>query len=506
MKISNTIKDSTIYAGVSRVGAQVSNAVSKCALAILPILGSSHFPAVRPFGVEEIFGKTLEKKIETPTTVDDVQRIVKDARAKNETIAVLGAGMSQGTQTVPTAQGCLVSTQYLNHIRVNAEDNTVTVGSGATWEEVQKALDKEGKSAIVKQASDLFSIGGSIGINCHGWAHEVGTIAKTVRSITMVDANGDVRHVAQGDPLFSCLFGTLGYFGIIVEATFDVVPNDVLIEEAVLVDRDQFQTVYEQEVKGRDRPLFRGRIVPDLWSDDPLREIYLVSYRKAGEEEALAPRVWTQEPKQGTLKERIALKLISYVSLSSFHSLTKRYWDLEKKVMQMQRAMTRNEALHPPINAMKILHNSKVHAEWLQEYFVEKEKLPAFLQFLGSELKASDVKLVNASVRPVPQDDISILPYAEKERYAVVLCFAQEKTDTEIAKTRAWMERVNAHLARTGGVFYQAYMPYATVAEFEACYGKERIEEMRRLKEQFDPQHLFGNAHTAKYYDQKESV
>ena len=115
--------------------------------------------------------------------------------------------------------------------------------------------------------------------------------------------------------------------------------------------------------------------------------------------------------------------------------------------------MTRNEALHPPINSFKFLHHSGLHAQWLQEYFVDKDKLANFLRFLGAELKANQVKLINATIRPTPKDEISILPYAEKDRYAVVICFAQKKTDEAIAHTRQWIENVNAYLASDGGIF-----------------------------------------------------
>ena len=169
--------------------------------------------------------------------------------------------------------------------------------------------------------------------------------------------------------------------------------------------------------------------------------------------------------------------------------------------MFSERKITRNQALHPPINAFKLMHESDLHAQWLQEYFIEPSKLANFIRFLGAELKANDVPLINATIRPTPKDDISILPYAEEDRYGVVICFAQEKTPAAIEKTKRWIENVNAYLAASNGVFYQAYMPYATREQFEACYGAARIEQMRILKQQFDPNHVFGNAHTAKYYD-----
>ena len=159
------------------------------------------------------------------------------------------------------------------------------------------------------------------------------------------------------------------------------------------------------------------------------------------------------------------------------------------------RKLTRNEALHPPINSFNMLHHSNLQAQWLQEYFVTEEHLPHFLRFLGATLKANDVRLINATIRPTPKDPISILPYAEKDRHAVVICFAQEKTNQAMEKTRQWIQKVNAHLLDQGDIYYQAYMPDTSREQFESCYGKQRVANLRRLKLKYDPEHRFGNAH-----------
>jgi FAD/FMN-containing dehydrogenase len=145
--------------------------------------------------------------------------------------------------------------------------------------------------------------------------------------------------------------------------------------------------------------------------------------------------------------------------------------------------------------------NSELRTQWLQEYFIKPEHLAGFLDYLGSVLRRNDVRLINATIRPTPQDKFSILPYAEQDRYAVVLCFSQVKTPKEMTRTKAWIDEVNNEIIRTGDVYYQAYMPFTTREQFEACYGVERVKEMRRLKALHDPDHVFGNAHTKKYFD-----
>jgi FAD/FMN-containing dehydrogenase len=473
---------------------------------------------IRPFGVEKVFGKTVENGIDCPKSVSDVQQTVRKAKEKGEQISIIGAGMSQGTQTVPSKPyQRVIHMKHLNSVAVDGENNAVTVGAGATWEEVQLALDKEGKSTIVKQASDPFSIGGSIGINCHGWAHKYGAIANTVRSLKIVDAEGILRTLPRPRPgvaiedltddeqLFKCMFGTLGYFGVVVEATFDIVDNEELVESTEEVSLDQYTSSYAK-IADADVPLFGGRLVLDGLHDDPLREVFMVSYRRPDQgSRSLAGRAIQEEPKWGKRLERIALKLVAHLPHFAAKRLISNFWDKEKAAMLSDRIVTRNQALHPPINAFKILHHSDLHAQWLQEYFVKGDKLPNFLRFLGAELKAHNVRMINATIRPTPRDEISILPYAEKDRHAVVICFAQKKTEAAMEETQKWMQRVNEFLVNDGGVFYQAYMPFATREQFETCYGPERVAEMRKLKGKFDPAHRFGNAHTAKYYDQKET-
>ncbi len=461
-----------------------------------------HSKEVRPFGVEGVYGQKVDQ-IFYPKNVDELRALVQQARLDRKQISIIGAGMSQGTQTVPhNGSQVVINLKHFNHIALSQDRQTVQVGAGATWEEVQIALNDQGKSTIVKQASDPFSIGGSIGINCHGWAHEFGAISSTVESLEIIDANGEFRRVNAGDEQFRCMFGTLGYFGIIVSATLRVADNENLIQKAEEIDIDQFHEHYQTKVRGRDIPLFGGRLSLDNLKGPPLSKVCMVTYEKDPAAPGAAPTEdFSPEGKWGTRIERGALKMISHLSNFSISILTGLFWAREKAQMLAGRKLSRNEALHPPINAFKMLHHSNLHTQWLQEYFIKPENLPDFIRFLGNELKANDVRLINATIRPTPRDPVSILPYAEQDRYAVVICFSQVKSEKEMGKTQKWIEKLNQYLIDHGDVYYQAYMPFTTRVQFETCYGRERVAELRRLKQHYDPGHLFGNAHTAKYFD-----
>lgn len=459
---------------------------------------------IRPFGVEEQFGKKVEK-IYYPTTIEELKDLVKKAKQENKRISIIGAGMSQGNQTIPSDDRHLViHTKQLNQMEFGTQN--VKVQAGATWEQIQLEANKRGKSVIVKQASDIFSVGGSIGINCHGWAHEYGAIASTVESLEIIDANGELKTLTPKDELFGCFFGTLGYFGIVVSATLKLENNCNLVEKTVEVELKEFIDHYKNKIKNCDIPLFGGRLVLDNLASNPLQQVYMVSYEKENKkgivgQEPPVKSDFKLEDKYGKRLERIALQALGRLSYFSTRRLISALWNKEKQSMLSSKKLTRNEALHPPINAFKMLHNSNLHTQWLQEYFIKEEHLPNFLRFLGAELKANDVRLINATIRPTPKDSVSVLPYAEQDRYGVVICFSQMKTESEIERTKQWISRVNEYVIDQGDIYYQAYMPFTTQQEFEKCYGKERIENMRKLKQKYDPENLFGNCHTKKYFD-----
>lgn len=469
---------------------------------------------VLPFGVERSFGTTLCRPIEYPMNAEDLQKVIQQAVQSQQQVSVIGEGMSQGWQTIPMdSDQCVIHTRKLKQITVDVGKNTVTVGAGVTWEELQLRLDPVGKSSIVKQASDVFSIGGSIGINCHGWAHQEGAIAKTVVSLKIIDATGQIRILSRprdevsleelsGDEqLFKCMFGTMGYFGVIVEATLQIVDNEVFMEDVQQVNTSEFERLYQEIEHDPAIPLFGGRLSLDAIQGNPLREVSMLSYRKTAAQGVIAQRRIELEPVRGTRISRIGLQLLGYIPAFAARRLTSWFWSAENEAMGEGRTMTRNEALHPPIKSFMMLHDSNLNAQWLQEYFIKKGQLSSFLEFLGDTLKRNSVRLVNATIRPTPKDTISILPYAEQDRFAVVICFAQQKTKADMEKTKGWIQHVHEYLSANNGVFYQAYMPYATREQFERAYGPERVNVMRGMKKKFDPSHVFGNRHTQKYYD-----
>lgn len=453
---------------------------------------------IAPFGVEKLYG-AYDKAMIAPRTKQELVAVVKQAIKEGKQISVLGAGFSQGPQTLPSNQNHLVvDLQHINQVFISEDKTTVDAQAGACWEMVQKVVNAHKKSVIVKQASDPFSIGGSIAINCHGWAHAEGALANTVERLEVINAQGELEIIDKSNPKFGLFFGTLGYFGVIVSAKFRLEDNTQLVAQCEEIDTENFVEVYKQRYKDADIPLFYGRLSLDSTSQAPLQKVCMQKYTKINQTPEVSP--FELEPKFGQRIERIFIQAVGHLNNFFAQRLIKFFWYREKKLMMSINSYTRNEILHPPINCFKKLKASHLHAQWLQEYFLTAESLGDFIKFLGPKLKDNNVRLINASIRPVPKDNVSVLPYADQDRYAVVLCFHQLKTEKEVAKTKQWIQEVNQWLLSHNGRYYQAYMPFSTQTDFETCYGQNTLQRLRDLKQLHDPYNIFGNAHTKKYF------
>lgn len=430
-------------------------------------------------------GRGAEVRI--PESVEEVQEIVRTA----DHISIAGAQFSQGQQVLPGRDGgVVIDMRQINHVVVDPRSGIATVGGGALWSDLQKVANEHNLAVDVQQASNVFSIGGSIGTNIHGWSHLKGTVAETIVSLTVVDLNGEVRKVYPPDELFRHIVGGFGQFGVVVEAEIQLVKNDLLLEWGVPVAPADYAEFFESKVLGSEEikmHLYRLSLDPK----NLLKTGVAVNYSAAGSGFPGNQSEWYSEPDRGTLFDRILLHLGR-----RFEWARAWYWSRESERIQGQWATTRNEAMRPPVKAM-LANQSRANAEWLQEYFVPKEELAPFIEWLGDKLMEHEVALMNATVRYVVQDTKSALPYASDNRFAVVLFFNQPLSPEGVADTKEWVGEVNDWLGEHGGAFYLPYQQFATREQVERCYPT--IHAFREQKEALDPNHKFWSGFAEEY-------
>lgn len=433
---------------------------------ISPDIVTRHFvPKSTETGTILAGGKYHSKRgiEQTPDTPKAVQALVKKAIRENKKVTISGAHYSQSKDTLPTKDDSIcINMRKLDGVTVNPKAKTVCVQAGATWGNVQEAANKHGMAVKVMQASNVFSIGGSLSVNCHGWDHRTGTVGETVKSLTIVDAKGKLQKLTPKDELFGKVLGGHGLFGVIVEAELTLCDNDALVSWGEKIAPEDYVEYFQKKIlpdPNHMMHLYRLSLDPS----NLLREGIAVSYSKRPMH-ALGVGNLVDEAEKGSRIDRIMVHIARSIPFT--RAL---YWKIESSKIQNEQKQLRNEIMRPPINAA--FNNSRADAEWLQEYFVPGHELAPFLKQLSKTLTDNEVALLNASVRYVKKDTISRLPYAKNEdMFAIVLFFNQVLAYEETEKTKNWVRKTIDDLIARGGTYYLPYQHFATKEQFDACY------------------------------------
>jgi len=423
-----------------------------------------------------------------PGSSDEVISFVDNAKALGKKIAIAGAHYSQSKNTLPIeADAYCLNMQKINHVEIDPNTKRARVGAGASWKDVQDAANAHGLAVKVMQASNVFSVGGSLSVNCHGWDHQAGTLAECVTSIKIVDARGKLQTLTPQEPLFSLVVGGHGLFGVIVEVELSLCDNEALVSWGKKITPDTYAEYFQKEIlPNSDHRMHLYRLSLD--PDNLLREGVAITYSAKTAKfpmQAQGVSKLKDEPEEGTRSDRILMHMGRSIPLAR-----KLYWAKESRRIVGDEKQLRNEIMRPPIYAG--FSNSKADAEWLQEFFIKPSEFAPFLAFLSQVLTENEVALLNASVRFVKKDDKALMGYAKDEdRFAVVLFFKQMLTSNDIDKTQKWVQKVISYLNDHGGSYYLPYQHFATSEQFQKAYPQ--AAGFARMKRVYDPDALFQN-------------
>jgi FAD/FMN-containing dehydrogenase len=154
----------------------------------------------------------------------DVRAAVAFAAGQHRPVLV----KTTGHQMVGPAHGAVVIvTRRMNDVAVDAVGRSARVGAGALWAEVVRKAAEAGLAPLNGSNPTVgvsgYTLGGGLSPTLgrsHGYA------ADHVRSLDVVTADGELRHVdAQSEPdLFWALRGGKGNFGVVTALEFDLFP------------------------------------------------------------------------------------------------------------------------------------------------------------------------------------------------------------------------------------------------------------------------------------------
>jgi hypothetical protein len=184
-------------------------------------------------------------------TENELQDALAFARRNGPKVTPSGERHSMGGQSFSRG-GLVVDMRGFDRIEVDREAMTMTVGSGASWKAIQAVLDPLGLAVQAMQSINIFTVGGTLSVNAHGVAHDPGQIAPTVRSLRVMLSDAEIRVAsrAENPELFGAVLGGYGLIGVILDATLDIVPNDVYTWNTEYIDFAGFPEHYRRHVIG----------------------------------------------------------------------------------------------------------------------------------------------------------------------------------------------------------------------------------------------------------------
>ena len=155
-----------------------------------------------------------------PTSISDIQEIVRDAKRSGQSISISGGRHSMGGQQFGTGTLHISMSSFDRVIGMDAENGIVEVQSGIQWPALIDWLAKNQNKWGIRQkqtGADRLSIGGALSSNIHGRGLKMRPMIDDVEAFTLIDANGDLKTCSRTEnkELFGLAIGGYGLFGAI---------------------------------------------------------------------------------------------------------------------------------------------------------------------------------------------------------------------------------------------------------------------------------------------------
>lgn len=412
--------------------------------------------------------------------IDDVKQALVKAIKNKKKISIAGRRHSMGGQSL-LSDSIHLNMLGFNNVRYNPNTRRVTAEAGAIWKKIQKILDKYHRSIKVMQSDNIFTIGGSVSVNVHGWQVGMPPLGSTIHSLKVLTPKGEIQTISLTNrpELFRAFIGGYGQFGVILEVELETTENSKLEFKSKVFPTNQFKDKFKQLVSQNPNvELAYGRFSVD--QGNLLSEAMLNWYERV-DSDSLA----LLQPEKFVAIKRAVFRFSEYFDIGK-----KFRWKAEKSLTQQLQnsVISRNNVMNTDIHVLWPLR--KDHIDILQEYFIPKDKLDLFIDKLRICLKMCPANnLLNLTIREVKEDTISALPYAKTEVFALVLLFSQSDDANGEYHIEKFTRMLIKETLALNGSFYLPYRLHYTHQELIQAYPM--FENWLALKKKYDPNFLF---------------
>jgi len=420
----------------------------------------------------------------TPRSVTQLQNELPTLK---KPISIAGARCSQGLH-IAIKNGTMIDLKNINRvIGFNKAKKTITVEAGIIWKDVQTYIDRHNLSLAAIQSYNDFSVGGSLSVNVHGRDVHHGSLVTMVESIDLLSASGNIIHAtrSKNSDIFYGAIGGYGVLGIIVRVTLHLVENSVLERKVDRIPLANYPEHFFKQVKNNPRIQLHNA------------NIFLADF------DTVASVSWCETDQPLTIKDRLQ-KQGAFYPVNMLRELFVRRSKIGKSIHEQIKwnnfeqpcVAWRNYEMSYTINTLEPLTRF-ITTSILQEYFIPIEQFDAFIQKLKNIIKKYGINMMNISIRHLPADEGTILPYAPQESFAFVCYMNVFNTNACQKKAKIWTQKLIDAALSCNGTYYLPYQPWATIDQFARAYPGYKT--VLAYKKRYDPACIFNNSFLDRY-------
>jgi decaprenylphospho-beta-D-ribofuranose 2-oxidase len=434
--------------------------------------------------------RTLVRELIHPRNEDEIRNAVLGAATRGVKVTIAGKRHSMGGQTLYPGAVALDMLQFNRILSLDETNKILTVQSGATWSSIQEFLNPHGLAVLAMQGPNVFTVGGSMSVNAHGWDMRHGPVAASVEWFRILLADGSIQRCSREEnpELFHFVLGGYGLFGVILNVGLRVTDNSAYVATVSEVEFSQLPAYFESQIHSSPE-VELGEADLSISPGSLLREAVTLAYRRQG---GITRRTDALQEVQHTSRDRY------FFDLSRRYGWGKRLrWVLQKwlEYPATDVVRTRNNIFRSPIG--RIRYYSTKDTDILQEYFIPPQNFAAFVNGLRDIVEKREINLLDATVRYIEPNNDAFLNYSERQALAVVL-YMNVKTSASGLEDSSRMTREIIDLALGhDGTFYLPYVLDYDKSQLLRAYPM--TGEFLVAKRRYDPSEVFYNEFYARY-------
>ncbi len=180
-------------------------------------------------------------RLVTPLDDGDVDRLLRSSPARGA--IARGLGRSYGDAALNAGGMVLDATALAGIKRVDLERGIVAAGAGTSLDQLMRWLIPRGWFVPVTPGTRFVTVGGAIASDIHGKGHHVdGTFCAHVHELTLRTGSGETISVTPTETpeIFWATAGGMGLTGVILDATFDLIPIEPSL---ILADEERCRDI-----------------------------------------------------------------------------------------------------------------------------------------------------------------------------------------------------------------------------------------------------------------------